>query len=119
MFNGKNFKGWKKFNDEEVTSWKVENGIMCNSGKGSDHGNDIITTKKFKDFELYLEWRIDHKSNSGVFYRVEEGLTERIYESGPEYQLLDDKGWPAKLHDSQYSGSFYAVYAAQGAKSNL
>jgi len=116
LFNGKNLKGWEMFNGGKITGWHVEDGILYNSGKGSDHGGDIMTKKQFKDFELYLEWRIDPKSNSGVFYRVEKGVTDRIYESGPEYQLLDDKGWPTKLHDSQYTGSFYAVYPAQGAE---
>jgi len=107
---------WKAFNGGEVTGWKVVDGILFNSGVGSDHGGDIITKDEFKDFELYLEWKIDSQSNSGIFYHVQEGLTDAIYESGPEYQLIDDKGWTGELEDSQLSGSNYGMHAPIGAR---
>jgi len=117
LFNGKNLDGWKFFQGGEVNrGWHVTDGILNNSGIGSDHGGDIITIKQFEDFELYLEWKIAPKSNSGIFYRVQEGDTKKIYETGPEYQLLDDKGWPTKLKDSQYSGANYAMHAPVGAE---
>ncbi len=118
LFNGKNLDGWKIFQGGDVKGWKVIDGILNNSGVGSDHGGDIISKKQFKDFELYLEWKIAPKSNSGVFIRVQEGNTKKIYETGPEYQLLDDKGWPTKLDDSQYSGANYAMHTPQGAEVN-
>ncbi len=102
---------WKAFNGGEVTGWKVEDGILYNSGVGSDHGGDIITKEEFRDFELYLEWKIDSQSNSGIFYHVQEGLTDAIYESGPEYQLIDDEGWIGELEDFQHSGSNYGMNA--------
>jgi hypothetical protein len=116
LFNGKNLDGWHKFKGVEITGWKVIDGVLNNSGTGSDHGGDIVTNDKFKDFELYLEWKIAPKSNSGVFYHVDEKNVDIIYKSGPEYQLLDDKGWPTKLEDSQYSGANYAMNAPQNAK---
>lgn len=118
LFNGKNLDGWKIFQGGEVKGWKVIDGVLNNSGIGSDHGGDIITVKQFADFELYLEWKIAPKSNSGVFYRVQEGDTKKIYETAPEYQLLDDKGWPTKLDDSQYSGANYAMHTPKGAEVN-
>jgi len=111
LFNGKNLDGWKKYNDGEVTGWSVEDGILNNSGVGSDHGGDIITKKQdYKDFELYLEWKVNPKSNSGVFYHAKEG-PKRIYETGIEYQLVDGLGWPGKIHADQHSGALYAMYA--------
>ena len=118
LFNGKNLNGWKYFQGGEVTAWKVIDGILNNSGIGSDHGGDIITKEQYQNFELYLEWKIAHQSNSGIFIRVQEGNTKRIYETAPEYQLLDDKGWPTKLDDSQYSGANYAMHKPIGAKVN-
>ena len=38
---------------------------------------------------------------------MQEGVCRAIYESGPEYQLIDDAGWPGKLKDSQASGANY------------
>jgi len=116
LFDGKSMDNWKSFNGGEVTGWKVVDGILNNSGGGSDHGGDIITKKQFQNFVLTLEWKIAPKSNSGVFYHVQEGKTNAIYESGPEYQLLDDKGWPTKLHDDQYSGANYAMQAPVGSE---
>lgn len=116
LFNGKTLDNWKTFNGGAVTGWKIIDGELHNSGVGSDHGGDIITDKQYDDFELYLEWKIAPESNSGIFYRVEEGLTNAIYESGPEYQLLDDKGWPDQLDANQYSGANYGMNAPEKAE---
>jgi len=116
IFNGKNLDGWKTFQGGEVAGWKVIDGVLNNSGIGSDHGGDIITLKQYQNFEIYLEWKIGPQSNSGVFIRVLEGDTKKIYETGPEYQLLDDKGWKKKISDSQYSGANYAMHAPVGAE---
>ena len=115
LFNGKNLDGWKTFQGKGITGWKVIDGVLNNSGVGSDHGGDIVTREKFQSFELYIEWKIAPKSNSGIFFRVNEKIGKAIYESGPEYQLLDDKGWPEKLDNTQYSGANYAIHAPRNA----
>jgi hypothetical protein len=115
LFNGKNLDGWRTFQGKEISGWKVVDGVLNNSGVGSDHGGDIITREKFQDFELSLEWKIAPKSNSGIFYHVNEKIGTAIYESGPEYQLIDDKGWPEKLRDDQYSGANYGMHAPKNA----
>lgn len=116
LFNGKDLDGWRKFHGDAVSGWKVIDGVLNNSGTGSDHGGDIITTKKYQNFELYFEWKVSPESNSGVFFHVDEDHVQAIYESGPEYQLIDDKGWPSKLESHQYSGSNYAMHAPQNAQ---
>lgn len=114
LFNGKNFSGWKTFNGGKVSGWKVIDGILYNSGTGSDHGGDIITRKQYDDFELYLEWNISPLSNSGIFIRVEEHVVNAIYKTGPEYQLCDDEGVEKvrKRNNDQFTASCYAMYAA-------
>lgn len=115
LFDEGSMDKWKTFNGGKVTGWKIVNGEMHNSGGGSDHGGDIITKKQYENFELYLEWKIAPQSNSGVFYHVQEGLTDAIHESGSEYQLLDDIGWPDKLDAAQYSGANYAMHTPNNA----
>ena len=115
LFNGKNLAGWKTFQGREITGWKVIGGILNNSGVGSDHGGDIITKGKFQNFELLVEWKIAPKGNSGIFFHVNEKIGKAIYESGPEYQLLDDKGYPEKLHNDQYSSANYGMHAPKNA----
>jgi hypothetical protein len=46
---------------------------------------------------------------------VDQKAGKTMPESAPEYQLLDDKGWPDKLHDDQYTGANYAMNAPQNA----
>ena len=116
LFNGKNLDGWRTFKGKEVTGWKVIDGVLHNSGVGSDHGGDIITNKKYQDFELYLEWQIAPESNSGIFFHVDEKDVKAIYESGPEYQLLDDKGWPSEVDPIHSSGANYAMHAPKNAE---
>jgi hypothetical protein len=116
LFDGKSIQNWKTFNGGEVTGWKIEDGILKNSGVGSDHGGDIISKKEYTDFELYLEWKIAPESNSGVFFHVEEGLTNAIHEVAPEYQLPDDKGWPTQLKPGQYTGANYDMHPPRNAQ---
>lgn len=111
LFNGKNLDGWRAFQGKGISGWKVIDGVLNNSGVGSDHGGDIITREKFQNFELSLEWKVGPQSNSGIFYHVNEKIGLAIYESGLEYQLIDDNGWPDKLRDDQYSGANYGMYA--------
>lgn len=115
LFNGKNLNGWKIFQGRRIGGWSVSNGILSNSGIAGDQGGDLITRDKFQSFELYLEWKVSPQGNSGIFYHVNEKIGKAIYESGPEYQILDDKGWPEKLRDYQYSGSIYGMNVAQNA----
>jgi hypothetical protein len=116
LFDGKTTDKWKTFNGGEVTGWKILDGELHNSGVGSDHGGDIVTKKDYENFELYLEWKVAKESNSGIFIHVQEGITDAIYESGPEYQLIDDNGWPEKLEAYQYSGANYAMNAPEDAE---
>ncbi len=109
LFNGENLDGWKTFQGKEITGWHIVDGVLSNSGVGSDHGGDIVTKARYQNFELKVDWKVAPQSNSGIFYHVNEKVGTAIYESGPEYQLIDDKGWPEKLHDDQYSGSNYGM----------
>jgi hypothetical protein len=114
LFDGHSLDNWKIFNGGEVTGWKIVDGVLENSGVGSDHGGDIITRKPYRNFELYLEWNIAPQSNSGIFFHVEEGEVEALYQSGPEYQLIDDAGWPSELAPDQYSGANYGMHVPEG-----
>jgi hypothetical protein len=116
LFNGENLDGWRTFQGGEITGWKVIDGVLNNSGVGTDHGGDIITNKEYTDFELYMEWKIARESNSGVFFHVDEDNVKAIYESGPEYQLIDDKGWPSKIGPLHSSGANYAMHPPKNAK---
>jgi hypothetical protein len=65
LFNGKDFSGWRFSDASGAKSWTVEDGTLVNHGPGAD----IITTAKFGDFKLHLEFECGPMSNSGVYLR--------------------------------------------------
>ncbi len=112
LFDGKTLKGWHGYNKTgAVSNWEVRDGAMTCLGAAKEaSGGDIVTDKVFSDFELTWEWKVDKGSNSGVMYHVLEGAKwHSPYETGPEYQVLDDVGFPEKLEDWQKAGADYGM----------
>ena len=119
LFDGQSTEGWRGYNSESLPeSWVVEEGTLKSLGTGGDIGGDIVYEKReFENFELYIEWKISTAGNSGILYHVQEGEKYKApYESGPEYQLLDDIGYPDPLEDWQKLASDYAMYVAPADK---
>ncbi|SKB30704.1 3-keto-disaccharide hydrolase [Daejeonella lutea] len=115
LFDGKSLEGWHHFNNRsEIKNWKIEDGaLVCLGAKGPSGSGDIITDQVFEDFELRWEWKVDQGSNSGVFYHiVEDPKYKRAIETSPEYQIIDDISYPAKLAPSQLTGSNYDMHVA-------
>ena len=114
LFDGKSLNGWHLFNrkDVEIRSWKVEDGsLVCLGAKGPSGSGDIISDRSFENFELKWEWKVDKGSNSGVFYHIVEAPKyKRAIETSPEYQIIDDINFPAKLEESQKAGADYGMY---------
>jgi hypothetical protein len=88
---------------------------LHSSGAGWDADEDIITKAVFDNFDLMLEWKIAPENSSGIFFYVQKD-GHPIYESAPEYQVMDDKGWPQKMKPNQYTGANYAMHAPDGAE---
>ncbi len=110
LFNGKDTDGWKGFRNREAKGWKVEQGeLVCIPGNVGNRA-DLVTTAQYDNFELSFDWRIAPAGNSGVMYRVTE-TNGATYESGPEYSLIDDEGYPDHLTPRQKSGADYDVHA--------
>ena len=47
---------------------------------------------------------------------MEDPKYPATYETGPEYQIIDDNGWPEKLEDWQKTGCDYAMYLPNNKK---
>ncbi len=113
LFNGKSLDGWRSFNGKELPAgWVIEEGTLKSLGQGGDIGGDIVYgSEAFGDFELYLEWKISEAGNSGIFYHVVEGEKySSAYYTAPEYQLIDQVGFPEKLEAWQSIGGDYGMY---------
>ncbi len=114
LFDGSNADGWRGYNSEGglPEGWVIEGETLKSLGQGGDIGGDIVYgEEEFDEFELYLEWKISEGGNSGVFYHVVEGdQYEAPYFAAPEYQIIDQKGFPEKLEPWQSIGSDYGMY---------
>lgn len=116
LTSGTSLDQWEMYKGSEITGWKLENGELIASGAGWDAGEDLITKKTYENFELNLEWKIEEANSSGIFYYVQKSYISPIYENAPEYQVLDDKGWPEEMKPNQLTAGSYAMYAAEGAE---
>jgi hypothetical protein len=87
LFDGATLRGWRGLKNETPGSgWKSSDGELTTAG----HAEDLVTVDEFGDFELRLEWKVGKGANSGIIYRVD--MSEpTTFETGPEYQLLDDR----------------------------
>ena len=105
---------WRGYNKNSLPgNWKIdEKQIECFGAAGGE-GGDIISTQQYDNFELYLEWKISKGGNSGVFYHIiEDKIHNGPYQTAPEYQILDDVGFPEPLEDWQKTGANYAMHVA-------
>ena len=93
LFNGKDLAGW---NTEGGTShWTVVNGVLTSTASGAN----LVTTARFTDFKLHVEFRYPKGGNSGVYLR---GRHEVQIEDSPvrDFPLSVDIGgiygflWP-------------------------
>lgn len=109
LFDGKTTNGWRPYRNQASEGWEVVNGqLHCKEGNIA-HRADLITIEQYDNFELVFDWKINKGYNSGVIYRAAES-NRPAYETGPEYQLIDDEGYPDKLEDWQKSGADYAMH---------
>ena len=107
LFDGKTLTGWRQYKKNEAPQgWSVEDGVLVGTGKGGD----IMTVGEYGDYELRLDWKIAPGGNSGIIYRVRTG-DNASYFSGPEFQVLDDKG---SNQSATSAGSLYALYKPEG-----
>ncbi|GAB3009472.1 DUF1080 domain-containing protein [Niabella terrae] len=116
LFDGKTLSGWHGYNrgDATVKNWTIIDGaLVCLGAAAHDTGGDIVTNKQYENFELAWEWKVDKGSNSGVMYHViEDKKYHGPYETGPEYQIIDDVNFPGKLEEWQQAGADYAMHVA-------
>ncbi|MDD3494558.1 MAG: DUF1080 domain-containing protein [Dysgonamonadaceae bacterium] len=121
LWDGKTTQGWRgaRLTGFPQKGWVIEDGILKvlkGAGEESAHGGDIITTKKYKNFVLKVDFKITEGANSGVKYFVDPDLNKGEGSAiGCEFQILDDKNHPdAKLgvKGNRTLGSLYDLIPA-------
>ena len=119
LFNGQNFDGWRKCNGTAMpANWKLEENAMHiftgegkNPGQGAD-GDVVYSVKKYKNFELSVDWKVSKMANSGIFYNVREVPGKPVYYAAPEVQVLDNVDATDNKIDSHLAGSLYDMLPA-------
>jgi hypothetical protein len=101
LFNRKNIAGWKglvgdpvsrakmsaeklrgeqrKADDDMRLHWKVIDGVLVFDGKG----HSLCTARDYADFEMFVDWKIEEKGDSGIYLR-----------GSPQVQVWDPAQWP-------------------------
>ena len=106
LFDGKNADEWVNADNQSPAGWDVHDGIMTVK-KGSGGGN-IETKRKFKDYQLHIEWKIPEsitgsgqsRGNSGVFL-----ASTGKGDDGYELQVLDN--YNNKTYVNGQAGAIY------------
>jgi hypothetical protein len=119
LFNGKNFDGWRQCNGTAMpANWVIEDDAMKvvvgegkNPGQGAN-GDILFKDKKFKNFELSIDWKASKMANSGIFFNVREVPGQPIYYAAPEIQVLDNVDATDNKVASHLAGSLYDIIAA-------
>ncbi|HLU90069.1 MAG TPA: DUF1080 domain-containing protein, partial [Cyclobacteriaceae bacterium] len=87
LFNGENLEGWKglvanpikrqsmspaelareqeKANEVMRQGWEVRDGLLVFTGKGQN----LVTEKKYGDFEMTVDWKITEMGDAGIYLR--------------------------------------------------
>jgi hypothetical protein len=127
LFNNKDLTGWKGLVGNPITrskmdaqtlakeqqkadsimnkGWYVKDGILNFSGEGEN----ICTVKQYRNFELYVDWKIEPKGDAGIYLRgspqVQIWDTSRVdvgaqVGSGGLYNNQAHESKPLKLADN-------------------
>ena len=85
IFNGKDLTGWhvSKTNHHGTTpDYRVLHGLIVGTQNPKGQGGILLTDKKYKNFEVYMEIKPDWGCDSGLFLRSSE--------AGEAYQVTLD-----------------------------
>lgn len=119
LFNGKDFSGWRQCNGTAMpANWvlddqamKVFTGEGKKPGQGAN-GDILYHVKKFRNFELAIDWKAGEAGNSGIFFNVREVPGKPIYYAAPEIQVLDNEKASDNKIASHLAGSLYDMIPA-------
>ncbi len=119
LFDGTTFDGWRQCNGTAMpANWVIDDQAMkvfTAPGKktGEASGGDILyAARKYRNFELSVDWKTEKAGNSGIFYNVREVPGKPIYYAAPEVQVLDNVDATDNKVASHLAGSLYDMLAA-------
>jgi Domain of Unknown Function (DUF1080) len=97
LFDGSSMDHWLPQNKDKELGWNIESGVMTNNPKA----NNLISRHQFQDFKIRCEYKVEDKSNSGIYLRGRY-----------ELQVLGDFGKEPEIHGHM------ALYSRVAPKAN-
>jgi hypothetical protein len=117
LFDGEGLSGWHGYNGSPLDAWTIEDCAIKSLGTegnyGSDMRADLVSEAEYTNFELSIDWKATEGGNSGLMYGViEDEKYGAAWMTGPEYQLLDDVGFPGDVEEYHKAAGNYEMHAA-------
>jgi hypothetical protein len=107
LFDGKTTNGWRGYKQSGCPAgWQVVDGALTRVGEAGD----LVSIEEFQDFEFEFEWQVAPGANSGVMFHVTEDH-DYPWETGPEFQILDNVVHKDGLDPRTSAGANYAMHA--------
>ncbi len=82
IFNGKNLNGWhvsRSTHQGTTPDFRVENGYIIVTQKPYGQGGVLLSNERYKNYELYIEVKVDSFTNGGIFIRsTESGIAYQV-----------------------------------------
>ncbi|MCI0336898.1 MAG: DUF1080 domain-containing protein [Acidobacteria bacterium] len=96
IFDGKTMNGWRLMavHGGKGGIWTVEDGALVADQDKNHQGGLLGTERKYSDFEIELEFKVDNPVDTGLFLRTRD--------DGMGYQITID------YNDGGFIGSLYA-----------
>ena len=113
LFDGSSTDQWRGYNRPAFPEqgWIVSDGqlIVLKPESGESGGGDLITKKKYDNFELMLDFMATDSANSGILYLAVEKEGDEIWHSAPEFQILDNQTYITMADDRDVSKQLTAA----------
>ena len=107
LFDGKTIDKWRGYKQKNVPAgWQVVDGAITRVAGGPD----LISIDQYSAFDFRFDWMVTPGQNSGVMFFVTEA-NESTYNSGPEYQVLDNAVHADGKDPLTSAAACYALYA--------
>ena len=122
LFDGQSLDEWRILGNAAfvpASGWSIEDNCLKVKWNKEGNNRNIVTKKEFDNFEFSIEWKLSPASNSGIIYHHGDQFTQAPPCTGPEYQIIDDLGWPEELTEDHFTGVDYGMYLVDKTKKNL
>ena len=98
---------WRSYQGTDISNgWRAEGDTLALL---TSPAGDLVSKETYSSFDLTFEWKISSGGNSGVFFHVQEDADlPYVFYSGPEFQVLDNKGRDEP--PLEQAGALYALY---------